>query len=137
MNDEMMGQSGPTDEVIVACLAEGMSYPHAAEVAGVSAKTVQRRMSDGDFRARVSRARAAHVQEIIGRLTGLGAKAVDVFDETMDSTQNGRLRLSAATCVLRSLREYRHHAELEERLKEVEDSTERLLAALEHIEFEE
>ena len=49
-----------TDEIITAALVQGLSYPEAGKLAGVSAKTVQRRMADPTF--------AAHVTEVTERL---------------------------------------------------------------------
>jgi hypothetical protein len=60
-----------TDELILGGLAAGLTHAEAGELAGVSAKTVQRRLRDDVFAAEVGRRRAEQVERITGRLTEL------------------------------------------------------------------
>lgn len=58
-----------SDEAIVAALAGGATYANAATAAGVSSRTVRRRMEDPDFRGEVAAARRQAVEQIRARLT--------------------------------------------------------------------
>lgn len=51
------------DEKIIAALADGKSYGAAAEAAGVSYRTVQRRMADPLFRAEVGELRRLRAEQ--------------------------------------------------------------------------
>lgn len=109
-----------TDDVIAAALVQGLSYPEAGRLAGVSSKTVQRRMADSTFAARVTAGRLERASDITARLGDLGLKAVAVLDEAMDEDQPMNLRLAAAGASLRHLREFRLGKEIDERLRNLE-----------------
>ncbi|MFN8018953.1 MAG: hypothetical protein U0P45_12630 [Acidimicrobiales bacterium] len=109
-----------TDEIITAALIQGLSYPEAGKLAGVSAKTVQRRMADPTFAAQVTAGRLERASDITARLTDLSLKAVAVLDEAMDEDQPMGCRLTAAGASLRHLREYRINKEIDDRLREIE-----------------
>ncbi len=98
MSDEQMVD---TDEVIVACLARGVSYAGVGRLAGVSARTVQRRVADREFSDRVAQARSARVSEITGRLGDLSLNALGVLDDAMAASEPMKHRLAAAGVNLR------------------------------------
>jgi len=118
-----------TDDLLIAGIAAGLNYTATGELAGRSAKTVQRRMADPDFAAAVAAARTARIDRIVGELADLGSTAVAVIREAMDPAEPTRTRLTAATTSLRQLRDFRSAAELERRLVEVEELAARLSAA--------
>jgi predicted hydrolase (HD superfamily) len=68
------------DEFILGGLAAGLTHAEAGELAGVSAKTVQRRLRDDAFAAEVGRRRAEQVERITGRLTELSVRAVATLE---------------------------------------------------------
>src|SRR4051812_8384746 len=64
------------DELILVALASGQTAKRAANLAGVSERTVHRRLADPAFRARVQHARNLVVEQALGRLTdGMTAAA--------------------------------------------------------------
>lgn len=119
------------DDLLVASLADGLTYEETGGLAGVSARTVQRRMSDKTFAARVREARSQRINEIVGQLTEASTMAAGVFRAGMGPQQPMNIRLSAATASLRHLRDFRSSADLEQRLQELEASSEKLVAVLE------
>lgn len=118
-----------TDDLMVAALADGASQREAAVLAGVSDKTVQRRMGRPEFARRVAVARTARVTEHTGRITMMGDTALAVLRDAMCDRHAIEVRLRAATAVLRHGRELRSNAELEERIAALEDTTQRFANA--------
>ena len=57
------------DDVLLDALAAGLSYVEAGALAGVSARTARRRLTDPDFASHLARRRAARVSDVTGRLT--------------------------------------------------------------------
>ena len=106
--------------ILVAALADGLSHGEAGRLAGVSAKYVQRRLSQPAFVRQVSRARADRVAEISGRLASMSHHALDVLHDLMGAEEPARVRLAAASAVLRGIREFRP-SELESRVAALED----------------
>lgn len=107
------------DELIVAALASGATYPEAAEVAHTSARTVRRRMADEEFARRVSTARAERVAAVTGRLTEVAFEAVDTLREGLSAPRSVDQIRAAHEILVLGLR-YRSDHELEGRLAAVE-----------------
>lgn len=108
------------DEVVRAALAVGQTYADAGAAAGVSERTVRRRMSDPDFAAEVSVRRGEHVGALAGQLMTAGTEAVAVLRACLAS-DNETVRLRAAQLVLTTGNSLRHAHELESRLVALED----------------
>lgn len=87
------------DELLIACLAEGWTHQHAADQAGVSAKTVQRRMGDPQFAAAVSRRRRQRVEHLTGQLIASSDTAVSVLNDLLAS-DDPKVQLRAVSLVL-------------------------------------
>jgi hypothetical protein len=81
--DESAGLSDG-DEVLIAALAEGLTHAAAGELAGVSAKTVQRRMSNPEFAGAVGDGRRQRVRDVVGLLVGASQRAVQVLVEVLE-----------------------------------------------------
>lgn len=107
------------DEVILVGLAAGMTHAAVAAVAGVSTKTVQRRVGDEAFAAEVSRRRGEQVERVTGRLTELSVRAVDALDVALDD-ESPTIRIRAADMTLNWLVRLRREADLERRIAEIE-----------------
>jgi hypothetical protein len=90
------------DELLIACLAAGMSMTKAAARCGLSLRTVQRRQKEPDFHRRVLDARQALVTRTTGQLAQLGPAAVRVLRQAL-RTADGKSRLAAAKVTLHSL----------------------------------
>jgi len=110
-----------TDELILSGLAAGMTHAEAAELAEVSSKTVQRRMSDDDFAAEVGRRRSQQVERITGRLTELSVHAVDTLNDGLGD-ESATIRLRAADLTLTWLLRLRREADFERRIGEIEQA---------------
>lgn len=108
-----------TDELIREALASGRTYAEAGALAGVSARTVRRRMSDPEFARGVSVRRGEVVGAIIGQLVGSGVEAVEVLRECLHSDKES-MRFRSAHLLLTLSTQLRHAHELEERLAALE-----------------
>lgn len=111
------------DDIIAATLASGQSQAHAARTAGVSERTVQRRMADPEFRARVDDARG----DVLGRcLDVLGAGALEAAivlrQITMDGNEPSTVRVSASRALLGSVLQWRDQIELSARIDQLEQA---------------
>jgi len=107
------------DELIVAALATGKSYPAAAAEAGVSPRTVRRRLQEPAFAERVARARTAYVDQTTAQLHAASASAVSVLRELL-AAESLPIRMRAAIALLQVAPRWRDEAELERRLQQVE-----------------
>lgn len=108
------------DELIIECLAAGMSYPQTGEIAGCTARTVSRRMADRDFARLVSLRRGERVRAIAGQLTALADDAVRTIRELLAGAERDADRLRAAHMVLTFVGRFRADTDLEDRLHDLE-----------------
>ncbi len=118
--DEPQHRREAQDALILASLVAGFSYAEAAQEAGVSARTVRRRMSEASFAREVSRRRGERVHALAGRLLDASHGAVEVLRASLTSPDDG-VRLRAAILILSAGVRIRHAAELEARLQALED----------------
>ncbi|MEI7593561.1 MAG: hypothetical protein WCK41_10110 [Actinomycetes bacterium] len=118
-NNENEARKASQDDKLVEALASGLSYRRAGELAGVHAKTVQRRMEDPVFARRVTEQRNRRTSQITGLLADVGAEAVGVIREAL-SADKGSDRLRAAHLTLTMLLKFTNSQELEERVAELE-----------------
>lgn len=128
--DEAERRRAVADELILEALAAGVAYADAGSAAGVSARTVRRRMADPLFAAELARRRAVRVSDLTGQMMGLGARAVSVLGEALEAEAVGD-RLRAANLILTALRRYRADGDLELRLTALEKGTGTFPAAAE------
>ncbi len=126
--DEAERRRAVADELILEALAAGAAYADAGSAAGVSARTVRRRMADPLFAAELARRRAVRVSDLTGQMMGLGARAVSVLGEALEAEAVGD-RLRAANLILTALRRYRADSDLELRLTALEEGTGTFAAA--------
>lgn len=118
-------------DVLIASLASGLTHVEAGEMAGMSAKTVQRRLKDPGFAARVATERTARINELRGQMTGLAGTAIAVLADAMTPSSDAKIRLSAATTVLRHFRDVTD-GDAERRIADLEASIERILSSVGH-----
>jgi hypothetical protein len=108
------------DEPLVMALAGGATAEAAAQKAGVSLRTVRRRLAAPAFRQRLQQVRADMVQRTAGALTAAATEAVRTLLELQKPPNPPAVRLAAARAVLDQGLKLREAAELEERLAELE-----------------
>ncbi len=107
------------NEVLIEALAAGRTYAEAGQEAGVSPRTIARRMADLEFARGVAARRAEHVSVITGQLAAMGTEAVDAIragfraQRPADSLQAARLALSFGL-------RFRNESDVEARLADVE-----------------
>ena len=116
----------PRDELLLDALAEGLSYARAGEVAGLSKASVQRRMNDGAFRARVQAGREARAEEAASLVEGLALRAAERVSALVDA-ESELIGLKAALAVLDRAEQRRQARETGDRLGRLERAVEQLL----------
>jgi len=109
-------------DVIAAALAGGATHAEAGQAAGVSERTVRRRLDEPEFLGYVSRLKDELVSRTTDRLTGLTTAAVDTLAELVTSPETPpAVRLRAALGVLSERRVWHDAYETENRLRALED----------------
>jgi hypothetical protein len=83
-------------------LAQGKTNAEAAKAAGVSERTIYRRLAEPPFRRRVRAIRAEMLREAIGRLAALRNDAIDALAGLLKGAKE-QVRLRAAKTILDGL----------------------------------
>jgi len=111
------------DGLLASLLASGRTIPDAAREAGVSGRTVWRRMQNPDFRAQVAGLRAAALERAAALLGDLSVSAAATLGRLLKADSE-QAQLGAARAILELGGKLRETVDLEQRLAEAE----RLLA---------
>lgn len=112
------GRSG-ADAVLIAALAAGATYEAAAEQAGVSERTVRRRLEDEAFRNELAEARADMIAQTTAQLTAASTEAVATLRALLSSDLDF-VKLAAARAILSIGETYRTTHTVLQRLEDVE-----------------
>ncbi len=107
------------DDALVTALAAGRTYEDAATAAGCSARTVDRRMLDREFRRRVQETRAATFTRTAALLVDGAAEAVAQLRDLMSTADSDAARVSAARAVLSLAPVWTDSTDVESRLTEL------------------
>jgi hypothetical protein len=107
------------DDMLVELLAVGTSYAEAGAMAGLSERTVRRRMSVPEFATRVSVRRGEYTGALAGQLVNLGAEAVQELRSLLGDASS-QVRLRAAQTIVTLGAQLRVANELETRLAALE-----------------
>lgn len=113
------------EAALILALARGERIERAAKLAGVSARTVYRRLADPTFRGEVSRRRDLLIGSAVGKLADVAAEAVEVLAKLMRSAKSEAVKLQAARAILAHVRPIGEYGEVTDRLEEVEQELER------------
>jgi hypothetical protein len=113
------GRAG-ADAALVTALAVGATAEQAAERAGVSARTVHRRLADAEFKRRVDDARAELLGRAMARLSAATTEAVTTLVLLLKADVPPAVRLGAARSILDTALRWREQDELARRLDNVE-----------------
>ena len=108
------------DEALLMTLACEATAEVAAQKAGVSRATVQRRLQNPAFRTRLREFQADMVKRTAGMLTAASMEAVKTLLDLQKVTVAAAVRLGAARSVLEIGMKAREVADLEERLSALE-----------------
>lgn len=113
--------SKPKNDLLILSLASGQSVREAANAAGVSEKTVRRRLADAEFRRRIDETRAELFQLALSRLAAAAARAASTLEALLDGKRETS-RLRAARSILELGTRLRETVELETRLLALEQN---------------
>src|SRR4051794_40072753 len=94
------GRSRDRDEILVAALAAGMSYREAGAEAGVSDRTVRRRMKKAAFRTRVAEQSQERAEQVRALLLNAGPTAAITLAKLVAEAESESVRLGAARVLL-------------------------------------
>jgi hypothetical protein len=122
------GDRRNADPLLIAALAGGATNQDAARRAGVSEKTVYRRLDDPTFRQQVADARAGLVTRAVAMLAEAGTEAVRTLRALLADGTPPAVRLGAARAVLELGTRLRESEELERRLAALEEQQAALAA---------
>jgi hypothetical protein len=114
------GDRKNADAALITALASGATVARAAEQAGVSERTVWRRLQADDFRARLDMARQQSIQMAVDYLGKASSAAALTLADLLAATHPPSARLGAARAILELGVKLRESQELEERLAALE-----------------
>jgi hypothetical protein len=109
-----------TDGELIAALAAGATQAEAARQAGVSERTVRRRLLEPSFAAALAQARRETVRALTAELEAQALRAIETLCQLMHSTQPPQVRLGAARTLLDQVVRYHNAVDFEDRLAELE-----------------
>ena len=121
------GRKRKGDTELLLALACGASVENAAQKAGLSRRTVFRRLAAPAFRAQVTEMRAAMVQRAAGMFSAAGLPAIKTLTTLQESASSEAVRLGAARATIELGCRLRETVEWAERLATLEGRLEALL----------
>ncbi|MFE5872127.1 helix-turn-helix domain-containing protein [Streptomyces roseifaciens] len=107
----------------VLCLARGMTTDKTGEQVGASGRTIRRWREDPAFEADVRAARRALLNEAVAALGAAARDAVDALHDALADPSAG-IRVRAASVLLGALPSISEHADLEQRITDLEAAVE-------------
>jgi len=111
----------PYDETLIFALACGSTVEAAASKAGVSKRTVYRRLDDPAFRKTLQTIRADMIYRATGMLTASSMEAVKTLLNLMNTGVGSTARLGAAKAILELGLKLRQAQEMEDRMAMIEE----------------
>ena len=109
------------EEALLLALACGATQETAGQKAGLSRRTVARRLEEPDFRKRLEALRADMVQRATAMLTAAALEAVKTLLALQDATTPASTRLGAARTVIELGMKLREETDLSQRLTALEE----------------
>ena len=109
------------DDLLIAALATGQTNENAAAAAGVSARTVNRRLAEPAFKRRIQSLRGELIARALGRVSDGIAAAVDVMRALLGA-ESEAVRLGAARSLIDACLKLRESVDMEERLALLEEA---------------
>jgi transposase len=109
-------------EALALAVATGTPVKEWAAAAGVPERTAYRWSETARFKARVVELRQQAIDQTLGRLTDAATQATDTLRALLADGTPATVRLGAARAILASLIEIQTHAELNERVRALEES---------------
>ena len=116
-------------EALVVALACGASPENAAQKAGVSLRTVYRRLADSAFRAQVNEMRSTMLRRAADMLSAAGPSAIRTLMSLHESAKSESVRLGAARTIIELGCKLRESVEWTQRVEVLELRLETLLSS--------
>lgn len=120
------GKRANVDSLLIVGMATGRPLADVAAEAGVSQRTVQRRMAKPEFQRKVSDLRWQMMKDLSGRLSQVSGKAMERLQSLLEADSEN-VRLGAARSILDQTLRVREAVDFEGRLQEVEALCDRKL----------
>jgi len=124
----VQGRKKKAEAALVLALACGASQESAAQKAGVSLRTLYRRLAEPAFAAQVQQARAEMVRRTAGLFTAAGIGSLKTFTSLQESATSEAVRLGAARAIIELGCKLRENLELADRLAALETRLESVLS---------
>jgi hypothetical protein len=115
----MSGKRTRAEEPLLTALAAGSPVDQAAKAAGLSPRTVYRRLAEPGFRSRLATARDELASEALSELAGCASEAVATLRRLLQAN-NEHVQLGAARTLLDQLLRLREALALAERVATLE-----------------
>jgi hypothetical protein len=113
------------DEALLLSLACGATVESAAAKAGVTPRTVHRRLNDPAFQKRLREVKDEMLKRTASMMTALGGEAVKTLSSLQERSTPPSVRLGAARAIIELGVRLRESAELHERMTALEQQVER------------
>jgi uncharacterized protein YyaL (SSP411 family) len=104
------------DDVLIQALACGATGESAAQKAGVSLSTVNRRLKDATFQKRLREVKDDMLKRSAAMLTALNGEAIKTLASLQERSTPPNVRLGAARAIVELGTRLRESAELHERM---------------------
>ena len=118
------------DELAIAAIIEGRPLYEAAEIGGYSARTLQRRQHDPEFKRRLGEVRNERVAQIAGQLGSLVDEAMGALRRSLSDDETASVSLRAAAVVLDRYRVFRKEFEVADEMAAMREELRELRSAL-------
>ena len=125
----MAGKRRNVDALLIVGMATGRPIADVAAEAGVSERTVQRRMAKPEFQRKVSDLRWQMMKDLSGRLSQVSGKAMERLQSLLEADSEN-VRLGAARSILDQTLRVREAVDFELRLQDVEAMCDRKLGPM-------
>jgi autotransporter translocation and assembly factor TamB len=112
------------DDALIQALACGATAESAAQKAGISLRTVQRRLNDPAFQQRLREMKDDMLKRSASMLTALNGEAIKTLASLQGNSTPPNVRLGAARAVIELSARLRESAELHERITALEEQVE-------------
>lgn len=126
VRDNMAGKRTNVDALLIVGMATGRPLADVAAEAGVSERTVQRRMAKPEFQRKVSDLRWQMMKDLSGRLSQVSGKAMERLQSLLEADSEN-VRLGAARSILDQTLRVREAVDFEGRLQQIEALCDRKL----------
>lgn len=107
------------DAVIIAALVSGATVDEAAKSAGISPRTVHRRLCSPEFKAALDDANFEVIRHAVSRLSGASLRAVDTLEDLLEADSEN-VRLQAVRTIFQLPINFRETIDHEDRLRQIE-----------------